>query len=253
MAADGDIPGPTEEDPMTQLPVGAVATAVVTSTTTSTAVVGTSANTVWTAVSARKIADRAALLAQRPDWQLEGPLPADDVLDVSQVPTSQLSAREREIVDQDATSLVAALRERRYSAFEVAEAFCRVATAAQALTNCLTEVFFGEALQRAAELDRHLHETGEVVGPLHGLPVSIKDHILVQGHDTATGYAAWAYRTKATKDAVAVDILRRAGAVLYVKTANPQTLLVGFSFLFFRSRRLFFFLFSSFTMRPSSD
>ncbi len=79
-------------------------------------------------------------------------------------------------------------------------------------------------------MDKYQEETGDVVGPLHGVPVSIKDHIMVKGHDTSTGYIAWAYKTYATKDAVAVDLLRRAGAVLYVKTANPQTLLVGYSF-----------------------
>jgi len=84
---------------------------------------------------------------------------------------------------------------------------------------------FTEALQRAAELDKHLAETGEVVGPLHGVPVSIKDHIRVKGRDTSTGYIAWAYNTIADKDAVVVDILRMAGAVIYVKTANPQTLM----------------------------
>ena len=86
---------------------------------------------------------------------------------------------------------------------------------------------FEEGLQRAAELDRHLEEKGQVVGPLHGLPVSIKDHIRVKGHDTATGYIAWAYRKVAQEDAVVVDTLRKAGAVVYVKTANPQTLLVS--------------------------
>ena len=108
-------------------------------------------------------------------------------------------------------------------------AFCHVAAIAQDLTNCLTEILFDEALRRAAELDRHLDETGQVVGPLHGLPVSIKDHILVKGHDTAAGYTSWAYKTVAAKDAVVVDILRKAGAVIYVKTANPQTLLVRIS------------------------
>jgi amidase len=41
------------------------------------------------------------------------------------------------------------------------------------------------------------------------------------------GYIAWAYKTIADKDAVAVRILRDAGAVFYVKTANPQTLLAS--------------------------
>jgi hypothetical protein len=45
--------------------------------------------------------------------------------------------------------------------------------------------------------------------------------------DTSSGYVAWAYNTIANKDAVVVQLLRRAGAILYVKTANPQTLLVS--------------------------
>jgi Asp-tRNA(Asn)/Glu-tRNA(Gln) amidotransferase A subunit family amidase len=36
----------------------------------------------------------------------------------------------------------------------------------------------------------------------------------------------WAYKEYADKDAVVVDILRKAGAVLFVKTQNPQSLLV---------------------------
>ena len=180
----------------------------------------------WRAISARKLADRQAALATYPEWHLKKTVP-DSVLNVTEIAWSELTERESEIVNRDATSLAEAIRERRYTAVEVIKAFCHVATMAQQLTNCLTEVFFHEGLQRAAELDRHLEETGNVVGPLHGVPVSIKDHIQVKGHDTSTGYIAWAYKTYAIKDAVAVDLLRRAGAVLYVKTANPQTLLVG--------------------------
>lgn len=180
----------------------------------------------WRQISKHKIADRQALLDQRPQWKLQQEVP-ESVRDVSGIPSSQLSHREWEIVQQDATSLVKLLRNRRYTAVEVLKAFCHVATIAQGLTNCLTEIMFDEALRRAAELDRHLDETGHVIGPLHGLPVSIKDHILVKGHDTATGYISWAYKTVATKDAVVVDTLRKAGAVIYVKTANPQTLLVS--------------------------
>ncbi|CAL1694527.1 unnamed protein product [Somion occarium] len=178
----------------------------------------------WKNISDRKVADRKALLDQWPDWHLQEVTP-ESIKDISKIPISHLTAREYEIVHLDATGLVEAIRDRRYTSIEVLWAFCHVATIAQDLTNCLTEVFFGEGLKRAAELDKHLEETGEVVGPLHGLPISIKDHIMVKGHDTATGYIAWAYKTVASKDAVAVDILKKAGAVLYVKTANPQTLL----------------------------
>lgn len=180
----------------------------------------------WKAVSARKTRDRQALLDRWPEWRLKEEVP-DSTTDVSDLPTSQLSGREYEIVHLDATSLVERIRDRRYTSTEVLKAFCHVALIAQGLTNCLTEIMFEEGLQRAAELDRHLEEKGQVVGPLHGLPVSIKDHIRVKGHDTATGYIAWAYHKVAQEDALAVSTLRKAGAVLYVKTANPQTLLVS--------------------------
>ncbi|KAI0931510.1 hypothetical protein AcW1_001101 [Taiwanofungus camphoratus] len=178
----------------------------------------------WREIARRKVRDRQALLDRWPHWHLKEDVP-ESRRDVSVLPMSQLTPREHEIVHQDATSLVALLRNRRYTAVEVVKAFCHVATIAQGLTNCLTEVMFEEGLQRAAELDRHMEQTGQVVGPLHGLPVSIKDHIRVKGHDTSTGYIAWAYKKIAANDAVAVDILRKAGAVIYVKTANPQTLL----------------------------
>jgi amidase len=60
-----------------------------------------------------------------------------------------------------------------------------------------------------------------------GVPVSIKDHILLKGQDTASGYLGWAFKTYADRDAVVVDVLRRAGAIIFVKTANPQTLMVS--------------------------
>ncbi|KAI8981140.1 general amidase GmdA [Trametes punicea] len=175
-------------------------------------------------VSRAKKAEREQRLSRYPEWRLKQEV-SPGLTDVSSIPISRLTHRERDIVHLDATALAEAIRERRYTAVEVIEAFCHVATVAQDLTNCLTEVFFDEGLRRAQELDRHLEATGEVVGPLHGVPVSVKDHILVKGHDTATGYVAWAFRTVAEEDAVVVEILRKAGAVIYVKTANPQTLL----------------------------
>lgn len=66
-------------------------------------------------------------------------------------------------------------------------AFCKRAAIAQQVTKCLTEVFFDKALKRARELDDHLLRTGKVVGPLHGVPVSVKDRFDVEGFDTTVG------------------------------------------------------------------
>lgn len=53
--------------------------------------------------------------------------------------------------------------------------------------NCLTEIFVDRALQRAKELDEHLRKTGQVVGPLHGLPMSLKDQIRNKGLEATMG------------------------------------------------------------------
>jgi amidase len=163
------------------------------------------------------------------DWKSE----AGDKLDVTFLLTSTLSSREREIVNMDATALLERLHHSdldspdRYTAVEVTMAVCKVSTVAHALTNSLTEIFFCDAMTRATELDKYRRDhKGGIVGPLHGLPVSVKDHIFMKGLDTSTGYIAWANKSIADEDAPIVDILRKAGAVLYVKTANPQTLLV---------------------------
>jgi len=46
-------------------------------------------------------------------------------------------------------------------------------------------------------------------------------------------YQGWAYKTVADSDALVVEILRDAGAILYVKTQTPQTLLVSETAYFF--------------------
>jgi len=96
--------------------------------------------------------------------------------------------KERSILRGDATVIADMIRKRVYTSFDVLKAFVKAAIAAQDATNCLSEICFEEAFTRAKELDDHLAETGEVVGPLHGVPVSIKDHIKVKGLDTSTGY-----------------------------------------------------------------
>jgi amidase len=98
------------------------------------------------------------------------------------------------------------------------------AAVAQQLTNCLTEIFFNDALQRAAELDAHLDAGNPPLGLLHGVPVSLKDMFNVRGYDSSIGLAALCFKPS-TENAVLVDCLLSAGAVLYCKTNVPQTLM----------------------------
>ena len=86
-----------------------------------------------------------------------------------------LSQRDIEITQTiDATTLLEKVHKKQYSAEEVATAFIKRATLAHRLTNCLMDVDFETGLERAKGLDHYLETTGEIVGPLHGLPISIK-------------------------------------------------------------------------------
>jgi len=142
----------------------------------------------WQNIAASKKADREQALVKCNTWRLSKDPPRETVVDVSQIPWTKLDDVERVIIRFDATTLVRNIRMRKYTTVAVLTAFAKVAIASQDLTNCLSEIFLDDAFRRARELDKHLEETGNVVGPLHGLPVSIKDHIKVEGIDTSTGY-----------------------------------------------------------------
>ena len=78
-------------------------------------------------------------------------------------------------------------QEQNITSEQLTTAFCKRAAISQQVNKCLTEIFFERALQRALDLDEILRRTGEVVGPLHGVPVSVKDRFNVEGVDTTVG------------------------------------------------------------------
>ncbi len=77
------------------------------------------------------------------------------------------------------------------------------------------------ALERAAELDAIYKETGEFVGPLHGVPLGIKDQAETKGIETSFGSAALKGYIP-TEDATIVTKLYAAGAILLGKTTMPD-------------------------------
>ncbi|GAA6041344.1 hypothetical protein JCM8097_007673 [Rhodosporidiobolus ruineniae] len=181
----------------------------------------------WRKMAATKRAEQASLLPTpfRLSPSTLSNLP-DDVRGVPAV-CGLLSARQLEITEVDeASTLLERLREGAYSAVEVAEAFCGRAAIAHQLVNCLTEICFESALKRARELDEHLQRTGKVVGPLHGLPVSLKDQFCLKGVDSTMGFVSLIGKP-AAQNSVVVDLLLELGAVLYCKTNCPQTMMAA--------------------------
>lgn len=92
-------------------------------------------------------------------------------------------------------------------------------------TNCLTEIMYPEALERAKYLDEYLGKTGEVIGPLHGLPISLKDCMVVPPHPASIGMACYANEST-TEETILVSILAKLGAVFYVKTTTPTAMMM---------------------------
>ncbi|KAL5362189.1 alpha-glucosidase [Aspergillus floccosus] len=135
-----------------------------------------------------------------------------------------LSARELDITEKyDVHGLLQSIAERKFSSEEVVQSFCKRAAIAQQLTRCLTEPLFDRAIQRAKFLDQHLQQAGTPVGPLHGLPVTVKDSFNIKGVDSTTGLAALAFQP-ATTNSPLVDLLESLGAVIIAKTNIPQTM-----------------------------
>ena len=76
------------------------------------------------------------------------------------------------------------------------------------------------ALQQAKALDRH-RQSGAPIGPLHGVPVAVKDIIDVAGLPCENGTSLDAGR-RPRQDAFVVSRLREAGAVILGKTVTTE-------------------------------
>lgn len=83
---------------------------------------------------------------------------------------------------------------------------------------------FEAAIQRARYLDHYLKTHKKPMGPLHGVPISLKDMVKVAGVDASIGIAALAFKPSLTSAPI-VSILLSQGAVIYCKTNIPQTLM----------------------------
>ena len=124
---------------------------------------------------------------------------------------------ELQIIQSDVEHILKKIANRTWTSVEVAQAFCKAAAYAQELTNCVTEVLFAEALERAKYLDDYQAKNGKTVGPLHGLPISLKDCFITAPHPSSIGMAAYA-NEPLEKDTLIVTMLRNLGAVFYIKT-----------------------------------
>ena len=180
----------------------------------------------WQSKAADK---RAALTNLIPSqWKLAPSIVEDLPLNLTSIPAQCeiLTDLDLEITDiDDIQELANRIAAGRYSAVQVAEAFCKRAAIAQQLINCLAEICFVQAIERAQYLDNYYQKNdGKTMGPLHGIPISLKDQFNIQGVETAMAYIGYLGK-KEEYNSIVVDYLLSMGAVLYVKTTLPQTVM----------------------------
>ncbi|KDR65722.1 hypothetical protein GALMADRAFT_260127 [Galerina marginata CBS 339.88] len=158
-------------------------------------------------------ASNAAIVNEKRDQRAQAL--ADIPQDISPIQSEYLKATASEIVSH--------IQKGEWTASQVLEAYIRRAAFAHAKTNCLTEVMLGPARQRAIELDAEFASTNRLKGPLHGVPISIKEQFEIAGVDTSVGFSQWVNKP-AVKNADIINHLLDAGAIIYVKTNIPQTM-----------------------------
>lgn len=126
----------------------------------------------------------------------------------------------RDLCFTPATELAALIRERVVSPVEVTEAvLARIARLNPAL-NAFCTVTADEALAAAREAEGVVMR-GDALGPLHGVPISIKDLTNTRGVRTTRGSRLYA-DVVPNEDATATARVRAAGAIIVGKTNTPE-------------------------------
>ncbi|EXF81460.1 amidase [Colletotrichum fioriniae PJ7] len=155
-----------------------------------------------------------------------GQVPPKDCRNVLNVPAESgiLTTEEIQMTEQDASSLLEKYKSGQWTVKQVVTAFLKKTTIIQQLTNFATEILADDAMKKAGELDAHLQKTGQLAGPLHGIPISVKEHIGMGGHITHAGFVSKITNIP-LEDALSIQILKKAGAVIHVRTNQPQSLM----------------------------
>lgn len=124
------------------------------------------------------------------------------------------------ITTLSATEMAEQLASGALSSSEVVEAHIRRIEEVNPRINALVVPLFEQARKEAAAADTALSR-GEALGPLHGVPITIKESFDVTGTLTTMGLSA-RVNNRAASDGPTVARLRAAGAIILGKTNVPQ-------------------------------
>ncbi len=127
------------------------------------------------------------------------------------------------VLNQSATAMAKMIRERKISSVELITEHIKRIEEVNPVINAVVELLSGSALREARAADSRL-AAGEPCGALHGVPISIKDSIDVQGTKCTAGTLGRKNAAAAARDATLVRRLRTAGAIPIAKTNLPDLL-----------------------------
>jgi aspartyl-tRNA(Asn)/glutamyl-tRNA(Gln) amidotransferase subunit A len=129
--------------------------------------------------------------------------------------------RDEDLLFMPAVRAAALIRRRELSPVEYLDAVLAAAHRVQPRLNCFV-LILEEAARAAARAAEQAVMDGAPLGPLHGVPVTIKDLLDVAGAPTRHGSGIFADAAPATRDEAMVARLRAAGAVIWAKTTTPE-------------------------------
>lgn len=124
------------------------------------------------------------------------------------------------LLTASATSLAHMIAHHETSSTEVVEAHIAFARQVNPLLNAIVMNRFDDALREAEAADKKLTR-GEPVGPLHGVPCTIKESFQLKGMPNSAGVVA-RKAIRSTQDAVTVKRWRDAGAIPLGVTNTPE-------------------------------
>ncbi len=124
-----------------------------------------------------------------------------------------------------AAQLAQAIREKKIACVELLDAYLARVDRHNPRLNAIVELDAAGARKRAKAADDALMR-GDIIGPLHGIPVTIKDSIDVAGFASTWGIQ-YSKKTGRRKIAPVVDALTSAGAIVFGKTNVPLACQAG--------------------------
>ncbi|MGI5489532.1 amidase [Microtetraspora malaysiensis] len=135
-------------------------------------------------------------------------------------PSTPITTPVGPFADRSISDLAADLRTGRTTATDLVRDALDAVTRLDPLVNAFVTVAADQALAEARQADREIAD-GVDRGPLHGIPVAVKDLIMVAGLPTTMGSRHFADHVP-TSDAACVRQLRAAGAIVVGQTTTHQ-------------------------------